>query len=220
MGASRPYTTRTWSDGVQIDCLRVPLYTQPDDEPLCFAYCVKMILDYFKNIYPDEKVRRTVNSLDIDEIAKILDIKEDGWVMSEKRLQQLSEATASLEFVYSEMVDMSILEANLSAHIPKIIIFDKLYLIDSNYLLLEPMLHSAVVVGLEDEQWIVLNDPWGQGYERIDIANFYDAWDRACRAVVEVKVNIRAVQLTLDESLKETYKSRKEKELGMGENHD
>ena len=199
MTASNPFTTKTWPDGIEINCLRVPLYTQPDEEPLCFAFCVKMILEYYRNIYPDKAVRAAVNDLTIDEIASILDIREDGWVINPKRLQQLGEHAGSLEFIYSKENDITVFRGNLSNQKPKIVLFDKYFLLNSDPGWLTSILHSAVVIGLEDDdEWIVLNDPWGKGYERIRMTDFYEAWNRADCAVVEVLVRFRPKQTTLE----------------------
>lgn len=193
-----PFTMKTWKNGVQIECLRVPLYTQPDEEPSCFAFCVKMVLGYYNNIYPERRVRNHVNDLNIDEIVKILDIKEDGWTINKKRLQTLGEKAGPLEFIYSERNELSVLEDNLSNHKPKIVLFDKFYLLGRDFEWIVSMLHSAVVIGLDNQKkWIVLNDPWGEGYEKIPITDFLEAWERSNYAIVDINIKPIEKQLNL-----------------------
>ena len=172
-----------------------------------------MILEYYRNIYPDKAVRNNVNDLTIDEIVRILDIRKDGWAINSKRLQQLGESVGPLEFIYSEENNISVLKENLSNQKPKIVLFDKYYLLGSDLGWIMSILHSAVVIGLEDDdKWIVLNDPWGEGYERIRMTDFYEAWNRAYCAVVEVLVKFRPKQTTL-----ERYNTSKDDNIKNGE---
>lgn len=61
------------------------------------VFSVKIVLDYYPNLYTDQIVRKRLNNLIIDEIISILWIRKNSWAIDARRLDQLSDRVRCID---------------------------------------------------------------------------------------------------------------------------
>ncbi len=68
-----PWFNKRWDDGLEMPVLRVPLFTQPQTEPECLPHSLKMCIEYFKNVYPDNHIRQHTQSVNYSGLNSLSD---------------------------------------------------------------------------------------------------------------------------------------------------
>lgn len=180
--------------------LKVPLVLPLQEDAFsCVPRCIKMIFMYISNC-----LEGCAPNLDIDDIAKIIETRDDGTLFEKVRNLNTNldvlRIIPSLEFdVDVKMRSLPEIEEEVEkAHRPVIA------LIGSS----DPIrrwVHAIVVTGLDKEKHLIYyNDPvFGEVEE--DIGMFMSKWEGADRFLIKVKIGMREQKL-LDE-----YFQKKEK---------
>jgi hypothetical protein len=152
------------------------------------VYCVYMLIEYCRTVYPVDLVRDTTPALDPKEIKEFIKIRPMGWAVDENDIEALSAAVSPIEFELQEYERspsaqklFNILGNQLDRHLPTIAVVDAIQIqeartnrnISSNGGQTE---HAVVVVGLNDRN-VYLNDPWGGMQVPVDWHTFSEAWD-------------------------------------------
>ena len=192
-----PWHLKDWNDGTNSRVLRVPLFTQPDTEPECMVFSLKMCIEYMKNAYPDERIRRLTRSLNRDEILRYIHVDEVGWKKDQPQLDDLSKATGTLKFKLKSNGTIGDVAKELSNTKPVVLIYDVYNLINHNG---SGGVHAGVAIGLDDSK-IILHNPWRGAYLREDLHKFKVAWEEADydMIVMEIKTTLMETVLPLEE---------------------
>ena len=179
--------------------LRVPLVTPlQEDGYSCVPRCIKMIFMYIGNFLEGH-----APDLDINEIAEIIETKQDGTLLENvKNLNTNStvlRAIPSLEFdVDLKMHSLSEIEEEIKNNRPVIAWVE---LSEG----IHRCAHAIVITDLDrDKDLICYNDPmFGEIQE--EIGSFMARWERLDRLLIKVKIGKREQRL-LDEYVRKEEK--------------
>jgi len=155
------------------------------------VYSLAMVLDYISDSYPDEWVRKNVNSLSPSKIRENLTISEQtGWRPKQDELNSISENAGSVQFSHilrdqspTKEIFAQIIEDHLEKNLPVIpIINAKLLRKDE-----KAGVHAVVAIGMDDSK-IAFQDPWGYPKDIKLKDEFISAWDDILNQVVTISV--------------------------------
>jgi hypothetical protein len=155
------------------EVLRIPYFSQANTDALCLCWSLKMCLEYFKNIYSDERTRRDLDSFSIDEIVEFTKTRSEiGTKIGGSLISTINQKIPVLITEMRYGVSLERIASELARNLPVIAIYDGSML---TYSIRGPA-HAGVVIGLTDNS-IVLNNPW-LGPERvISKIDFECAWE-------------------------------------------
>ena len=81
------------------EVLCVPWFPQQDQSYYCFPYSLWMVIQYYKNIFENEIIRKNTPDLNVEEIAKICKTnKFSGTRINEQLISDLRNNIPSLQF--------------------------------------------------------------------------------------------------------------------------
>jgi len=163
--------------------LKVPLILQQEDF-FCVPVCIKMVLEYIRNLVPDGKIP----NLEVEDIAKIIDTNEDGTVLDNinnlNSNREVLRAMPSLRFEYSHSNSFSQIENEINANMPVI----AWILISDNH---REFVHSVVVTGVDVENDLIyFNDP-AYGESQKKIGSFISMWEKIDTVLIKIRMGER-----------------------------
>jgi len=138
-----------------------------------------MVMDYLKNA-----LSINVSNLTIDEIAKIVETKEDGTLIDDVEKmnsnKKILQAVPSIEFKVKYSCKFSEIENEINAERPVIVY---LYVREDH----RGFVHSVVITGLDKENNLIFyNDPiFGEVQE--DIGTFISMWEEVDSLMIKVE---------------------------------
>ena len=163
--------------------LPVPYISQGDSGNLCVPVCLKMVLDYLRNVTGDPKIP----SLSIGRIARILHTKPDGTDFEDVAgiNRKLEKVVPSLAFeVNRRSYQFRDIEAELAQQRP---VIAWIYLSDKK----GGCWHSAVVTDYDrPNQTVSLNDPL-RGSISITVGQFMAEWVKAEQTLIRFRLGDR-----------------------------
>lgn len=144
-------------DNRKIQVLRVPFYYQSNQDALCFVFSLKMCIEYFKNIFENDFIRSKTPNLSVEDIRQLTHTDEFlGTRVDRSLMKELSREIPSLNFSLRERCSIDIIKTNFKKNLPTIILYNCSYMIYN-----EPGPgHAGVVIGIIDDNDLVLNNPW------------------------------------------------------------
>src|SRR3989338_8212811 len=84
-------------DGVSTEVIRVPYYPQTPQDPYCYVCSLKMILAYFKNIYPNQTINQNTPDFTLNEIRRITRTHDTG-TRGQNLVRDLESRVSTLRF--------------------------------------------------------------------------------------------------------------------------
>ncbi len=164
-----------------VEVIRVPYFPQSPTDNFCYVCSLKMVLAYFKNVYPDQLINSNTPELSFDEIKKITRTHEGG-TRTETLIRDLQENISTLEFKIVKDGNYNMIKESLDLDIPVIVLYCGSFL---KYREIAGG-HAGVVIGITDND-IILNNPWF-GYQYVcDKSEFQDAWDIERNQFIKIK---------------------------------
>lgn len=166
--------------------LDVPLIHQEDDFS-CTPVCIKMVLDYIRNIFGGD-----VPDLDVPAVAKAIRTSADEGGTTFENIKGINEelirAMPSLEFVAGSGHRFEEIEEEIKADRP-IIAWIMMPSPQGDFN------HSIVITGIDREELLIYyNDPV-YGKEKIPIGQFMDMWEASFRILIKTKIGAREQRL-------------------------
>ena len=156
-----------------IPILRVPYFSQEDADHLCFVYSFLMLMEFFKNIYSNEKLRQIIPNTTKDELISLTKSEYGtGTSFSPQLIKDLNKAFPNMHFhlkLGTKFVDIA---DSLKIFHPVIVIYNISQLLYNE----EGPSHAAVVIGLNDD-FIVLNNPWKGWAYVVNRTEFERVWE-------------------------------------------
>lgn len=161
-------------DNREIQVLRVPYYYQSNQDWLCFVFSLKMCLEYFKNIFDNELVKHNTPNLSIDDLKKLTHSGEfSGTRIDHSLMKELSREIPSLKFSLNEYCSINTLMENYKKNIPTIVLYNCSYMLNEE---LGPG-HAGVVIGVIEDNDIIINNPWLGPEKLIKWKDFQKGWE-------------------------------------------
>ncbi|WGM90694.1 MAG: papain-like cysteine protease family protein [Candidatus Bathyarchaeum tardum] len=163
--------------------LSVPLVEPLQEDGFsCIPRCVKMVLMFIKNFYPQGRVP----DFDLEEIGKIIDTRADGtypnMILNLNSVPEVLAAIPSIEFEYAlKWHTLTELETEIGDGQPPIVMID---LKDDQH----RCKHAVVITEVnESTNQVYFNDPI-YGERSMYIPDFLASWDSWDREVVKIKI--------------------------------
>lgn len=159
-------------DGLSVNILRVPYFSQGPVEWLCIIYSLKMVFDFYKNIHSNEHIRKAAPLVDRDEIIKITNTRiYTGTTVSEDLMIRLRKAFPTMNFELKEINYKEIREELAKMH-PVIVLYNPSYFLNNE----RGPSHAGVVIGMTND-YIILNNPWFGPIFCVDKTKFESCWE-------------------------------------------
>jgi len=163
--------------------LPVPYISQGESGNLCVPACLKMVLDFLREVTGDPKIP----SLSVKRIARIVHTGHDGTDFEDVQEinKNLEKTVPSLEFeVDPRSYQFREIEAELAHQRP---VIAWLYISDEK----RACCHAAVVVGYDRvNQMIILNDPL-RGEVSIKVGDLMAEWQRTEQSLIRLRLGDR-----------------------------
>lgn len=170
-------------EGQKIKILRVPWFSQSDSDWLCVVYSLKMVLDFYKNIYENPKIRQDAPNTSRDELISITNTQVGLGTTVVSIISKLNKAFPTMGFEL-KTTSFRELEKCLKEHTPVIVIYNPSYIFINE----KGPGHAGVVVGITN-QYIVLNNPWYGPAFCVDKVIFERAWELEYNCAIFIKPN-------------------------------
>jgi len=171
-------------DNKEVEVLCVPWFPQQEESSYCFPYSVWMVLEYFKNAYNNEIIKKKIPHMDVEEIAKICRTnKIQGTRINEDLIKALNKQIESLQFELKIEVKFKDIKKQIEDKLPCIVLYDGTYLL---YKTPSKSGHAGVVISI-DEDHVFLNNPWLGAEVSIEKIDFNDAWEIEDKRAIFIK---------------------------------
>lgn len=171
-------------DNRETQVLRVPFYYQSNLDALCFVFSIKMCIEYFKNIYENDFIRRKTPNLDINEIRKLTHTDEFlGTRVDRQLMKELSRSIPSLSFSLIEEYSIERIRKNFNRNLPTIILYNCSYMMYNE----RGPSHAGVVIGVVEENDLIVNNPWLGPEKLIRWKDLQKGWELEHNKAVTIK---------------------------------
>lgn len=175
------------NDNAEVLC--VPWYPQQEHSYYCFPYSLWMVIQFYKNVYTNNLIKKNTPNLDIEELARLC--KTDpraGTRINDQLVNSLNKAIPTLNFELVNAFDFKQLKKIVvDNQCPCIVIYDCGYFL---YGIESQVGHAGVVIGLDDTS-IYLNNPWLGAEKEIDKVKFNDCWEIEYNQVLLIKPRLQ-----------------------------
>jgi len=168
-------------DNRAVQVLRIPYYYQSNSDWLCFVFSLKMCLEYFKNIYQNEFVRNSTPNMSVDELKQLTHSGEfTGTRIDKSLMNELTRKIPSINFTLNEECSIDHLKRNFENDLPTIVLYNCSYMLYE-----EPGPgHAGVVIGIIDDNDLILNNPWLGPERLVKWKDFLKSWELEYTKVV------------------------------------
>lgn len=183
----RPWT----SDSEGYEHLRIPIHTQPINEPECVIYALWMVANYVGNEFPDKNIRDLTKTPSIDDIREHITVDEAGWRPNQSDLTALSNEVSTTHFNLEKWPGeppqtlCKLASESLENDVPIIAFIDAQQL--HRGIRGTGPLHAIVIAGVENRV-VQIGDPWVAAVQTVPRDNLEDAWDPMLHQIINVTV--------------------------------
>lgn len=180
-----PTRQASLGDGRQVRILTVPYFHQRDCEPLCVPCSIKMILEYYKQYYPNPVINQHVPLLTIKEIMRLIGADSyNGTRITSDFLLKINAEIDILNFISKKNVKLKEIRKRLEDNVPSVLVYNNSFMNDK----IPGPAHAGVIIGLTENE-IVLNNPWeGQGTS-FTMNDIVPAWELEKNSVLFIDPN-------------------------------
>ena len=164
------------ADGSEVKVLRVAWFPQRIEDYMCLPYSLKMVLEYFIDVYPNVHVRRDTPNLKVDELVTISNTKKFLGFRGkdEKLIENLNTEIKTLKFQLMTCEDgIEPLKNQYNKNLPSIIFYNPTYI----YIAEKGDRHAAVFVGYLNEKAVILNNSYYGSNHSFSLNDFIPAWE-------------------------------------------
>lgn len=171
-------------EGQKVKILRVPWFSQSDSDWLCLVYSLKMVLDFYKNVYENPKIRQDAPNTSRDELISVTNTQVGlGTTIADHIINKLNQTFPTMGFEL-KATNYREIEKALKEHTPIIVLYNPSYLFINE----QGPGHAGVVIGMND-QYVILNNPWYGPAFCIDKTSFERAWELEYNWAIFIKPN-------------------------------
>lgn len=143
-----------------------------------------MCIEYFKNIFENEIVRNNIPNLSVDDLKKLTHSSEfTGTRVDESLMVELSRNIPPLKFSLSDGCSIKTLIKYFNKNLPTIVLYNCSYML---YEELGPG-HAGVVIGVIEDNDLILNNPWLGPGKLIKWKDFQKGWELEYNKVITVE---------------------------------
>jgi len=174
---------QTSVNGINVEVLRVPWYPQRTKEWTCVPCSIWMCLAYFKNVYENKIINNKAPSPDLGYLIDILHTRPTtGTIVDRGLCTALDKEGWPFEYSYKSS-NFKELKRYLGKNIPVTVIYDGSYLLDER----PGPAHAGVVIGMTNNDDVVLNNPWYGPFYFVDKLQFERAWENKYNRAIIIK---------------------------------
>lgn len=182
--------------GEKVAILKVPWFPQSNTDAKCMACSLKMCIEYFINEYKNKTINKNIPSFDINEILNLTHTREPGSGTPLRNLCKNLEKTGMPLRFSIKSTSINEIKQKIDEDLPVIVIYNGTYLLYQ----MKGSGHAGVVIGITDDDNVILNNPWFGPIYIPDKLIFEEAWELEYNRALLIEPNIQQTQTELGDN--------------------